>query len=601
MGGPSPPTDLGELQLASRNMELEHCKNSKLISNIKEDTQEIPWSPLVNEGNSGNSEWDGLKQELAAIRRSLDHWDGQSGYPAPIICSRCETPDQISRICPTHNTGWGWPRGIQCLHSRRSPLEELLWSWTLMPIQRIPSPTPLSFLQLHWATRSSNPSGQLFYRGRVGSVAPNASGVCPKLTRGNENVRSSHNISTTSAKQKWPFLAIAFLHKDTPAHTCLALLDSSTEVSVLAHSVLEFINPTPPPFCPNPLTAASSHSLDVLGSVPLTFQLQGKEITHSFIVVKQLTSPCVLEIDFLTRRGIINSWKKKNELQTQNPYMKVPVYARGSIVVLPQTEKWCKAILVESIARNWNWMLEPSPVSPVMGSLISPEGKNLYVVASNPDLWHIDQGQSLGLLQQCHILNPDSINPGPLDTTCMTLTQLIVEESVRESIFKQKKAALCHFKVEQNISTLSIALELTLQVIHWFYFTFHLCNQVLWRLHSRWPFHPHCYPSLSASPWGCTLIILFSWASVGCCSWMWTAWKSFFLLSPFVVDAQSNSIMLKLVQIVMVCWHSHVEVAYVLVRLAQAKGKESVWYLLSCQVKAVCFEFPKMLPWPWLL
>ena len=42
MGGPSPPTDLGELQLASRNMELEHCKNSKLISNIKEDTQEIP-------------------------------------------------------------------------------------------------------------------------------------------------------------------------------------------------------------------------------------------------------------------------------------------------------------------------------------------------------------------------------------------------------------------------------------------------------------------------------------------------------------------------------------------------------------------------------
>ncbi len=50
--------------------------------------------------------------------------------------------------------------------------------------------------------------------------------------------------------------------------------------------------------------------------------------------------------------------------------------------------------------------------------------------------------------------------------TNWSLTQLIMEESVSESIFKQRKAALCNFKVGQNISTLSIALKLALQVIH---------------------------------------------------------------------------------------------------------------------------------------
>ncbi len=58
--------------------------------------------------------------------------------------------------------------------------------------------------------------------------------------------------------------------------------------------------------------------------------------------------------------------------------------------------------------------------------------------------------------------------------TNWSLTQLIMDESVIKSIFKQKKASLCNFKVEQNISTLFIALKLALQLVHWFYFTFHL-------------------------------------------------------------------------------------------------------------------------------
>ena len=193
-----------------------------------------------------------------------------------------------------------------------------------------------------------------------------------------------------------------------------ALVDTGADVSVISNrlysTIRNGVRTRPPP--PVNLKSANGGRIKIVGEAELNFNLGGRLIAHSFLIVEGVKTECILGADFLHQQKLIlDAGKRKLYWPKRNL-----VSARSKMLLAPRTTKRFK-VRVHGVQAGvtGDWIFDP--VHPYlvesMVSLLEPS--STWVVAENAsDLpVTIPEGERLGFIEHCHTLSLDAMTKQP--------------------------------------------------------------------------------------------------------------------------------------------------------------------------------------------
>jgi len=168
------------------------------------------------------------------------------------------------------------------------------------------------------------------------------------------------------------------------------LVDSGSVISVVSHSLVLKLGLRMQETASNtPLLAATGQPLKVLGSVDITFQLNGLFIPHTFIVIDRLYPTLILGADFMRKNSVSVNYSD-NSVRFYDDFIVVPLQGLNSInscatvfhtVCMPKCSEAIITVKLPHGYCNREVILESSPnnIVAIANTLSSVKGSTAYV------------------------------------------------------------------------------------------------------------------------------------------------------------------------------------------------------------------------------
>ncbi len=141
-----------------------------------------------------------------------------------------------------------------------------------------------------------------------------------------------------------------------------------------------------------------------MGRSTLPIHIGNRTLSHSFHVLQNLQSACILGMDFLSLHGLVID--SAHNTLSWAPLLPLPIdiFAKADVTIPPQSEKFIKAKLSHSppLSCSGVWVFKPLNTVPnAREGIVIPSNTGFYLPSSNPSNFPItiDRHAKIGTIE----------------------------------------------------------------------------------------------------------------------------------------------------------------------------------------------------------